>query len=141
VESYLRVTCDQTTRKFLYARAAQQCERHCKCLGPLSHRQRNVLPISGGCPELYGSTVQSGILQVWGFVPGLHRLFIEYGVDNFVNGSAPLILDYFIIQNQTIPPFTPSPPTHAQLSTGAIAGVVIGSFLSLALIIFGLIPL
>ena len=93
--------------------------------------------------------------------PGSHRLFVKYGVDS-LNGSAPLFLDYFIIQNQTIPSVTQSPlntststqiptvikgPTiapnfyHTGLSEGAIAGVVIGSLLSLALIIFGLITL
>jgi hypothetical protein len=100
---------------------------------------------------------QTGVLP-----PGPHHLFVEYGVDNFVNDSAPLVLDYFIIQNQTIPSFTLTPsapnttstqsPTVTQtitpivyragLSQGAIAGVVIGSLVGLAvlaLIIFGLI--
>ena len=92
---------------------------------------------------------QTGILS-----PGPHHLFVEYGVDNFVKGSAPLILDYFIIQNQTLPsvpqnttspqaqiPTTTSTPIvyHPGLSQGAIAGVVIGSLVGLALIIFGLI--
>ena len=90
--------------------------------------------------------------------PGSHRLLVKYGVDN-LNGSAPLVLDYFIIQNQTIPSFTPSPPNtqstqsptvtqsptitpivyRAGLSQGAIAGVVIGSLVGLAFITFGLI--
>ena len=73
---------------------------------------------------------QSGLLS-----PGPHHLFVEYGVNNFVEGSAPLILDYFIIQNQTLPSVTSSP----RLSHGAIAGVVIGSLVGLALIILGLI--
>ena len=88
---------------------------------------------------------QTGLLS-----PGPHHLFVEYGVDNFVEGSAPLILDYFIIQNQTlpsVPPNTTSPqsPTTTPivqppgLSQGAIAGVVIGSLVGLALIVFGLI--
>ena len=63
--------------------------------------------------------------------PGQHHLFVEYGVDNFVEGSAPLVLGYFIIQNQTFPSVT--------LSKGGIAGVVVGSMVGLALIIFGLI--
>jgi hypothetical protein len=90
--------------------------------------------------------------------PGSHHLLVKYGVDN-LNGSAPLVLDYFIIQNQTIPSVTPSPPNtlstqsptvtrsptitpivyRAGLSQGAIAGVVIGTLVGLALIIFGLI--
>ena len=76
---------------------------------------------------------QTGILS-----PGPHHLFVEYGVDNFVKGSAPLILDYFIIQNKTLPSVPPNTPI-AGLSIGAIAGVVIGSLVGLALIIFGLI--
>ena len=48
---------------------------------------------------------QTGLLS-----PGPHHLFVEYGIDNFVEGSAPLILDYFIIQNQTLPSVTSSPP-------------------------------
>ena len=80
--------------------------------------------------------------------PGSHHLLVEYGVDNFVDGSAPLVLDYFIIQNLTSPPFTTSPPNTTsplnttstrRLSKGAIAGVVIGSLVGLALIIFSLI--
>ena len=88
--------------------------------------------------------------------PGSHHLFVKYGVDN-LNGSAPLFLDYFIIQNQTIPSVTQSTSTstqiptvtqgptiapnfyHAGSSEGEIAGVVIGSLVGLALIIFGLI--
>ena len=81
--------------------------------------------------------------------PGSHRLFVQYGVDN-PNGSAPLRLDYFIIQNLTIPPFqsatptsTPSPTTHSpvsgKLSSGALSGIVIGSLVGGALIMFGLI--
>ena len=83
--------------------------------------------------------------------PGLHRLFVKYGVDN-LDGSAPLILDYFIIQNVTGPLFTTSPSNttsrpntpgpvfyRAGLSKGTIAGVVIGSAVGLALIIFSLI--
>lgn len=95
---------------------------------------------------------QTGVLS-----PGSHRLLVEYGVDNFVNGSAPLVLDYFVIQNLTIPSPTPSPPNttntqspiviqtitpivyRAGLSQGAIAGVIIGSLVGLAFIIFGLI--
>ena len=71
--------------------------------------------------------------------PGPHHLIVEYGVDNFVEGSAPLILDYFIIQNQTFPSVTSSPQSRAGLSEGAIAGAVIGSLVGLALMIFCLI--
>jgi len=102
------------------------------------------------------STVQQYNLESFktGFLtPGSHRLFVEYGVDNFVEGSAPLVLDYFIIQNQTQPSFTPTPsnttstqsPTitpidyRERLSERAIAGAVIGSLVGLALIIFSLI--
>ena len=71
---------------------------------------------------------QTGLLS-----PGSHHLFVQYAFDNLVleQGSAPLVLDYFIIQNQT----SPSRP----LSQGGIAGVVIGSLVGLALIVFGLI--
>ena len=64
--------------------------------------------------------------------PGSHRLFVEYeykGVDNF---NVPLALDFLLIQNLTFPSFTPS----ARLSKGAIAGIVIGSVVGLAFIIF-----
>ena len=111
--------------------------------------------------QLYNlPSFQTGVLS-----PGPHHLFVEYGVDNFVEGSAPLILDYFIIQNQTFPSVTSSPPKttssslpsttssilqsptitpnniadHTVLSQVAIAGVVIGSLVCLALIIFALI--
>ena len=105
------------------------------------------------------ASFQSPILS-----PGSHSLFVEYYGDNGIddlNGSVPLILDYFIVQNLTIPPFIPSPPQittsttqsptatqsptitqifdRAGLSEGAIAGVVIGSVVGLALIIFILI--
>ena len=83
--------------------------------------------------------------------PGSHRLFVKYGVDN-LDGSAPLILDYFVIQNVTGPLFTTNPPNttsrpntrrpvfyRAGLSKWTIAGVVIGSAVGLALIIFSLI--
>jgi len=79
--------------------------------------------------------------------PGSHRLFVEYGADNS-NDSAPLVLDYFIIQNLTIPSFTPSAPNttsttsqivhHAGLSEQAIVGIVIGSLVGLVLVILGL---
>jgi len=76
--------------------------------------------------------------------PGSHHLLVEYGVDNFVNGSAPLVLDYFVIRNLTSPPFTLCPTNvnatrTTRLSKGAIAGAVIGSLVGLALIIFSLI--
>ena len=104
--------------------------------------------------------------QTGPLTPGPHHLFVEYGVDNFVEGSAPLVLDYFIIQNQTFPSVTSSPPSttspsppnttsssppnsqsptitpivgRAGLSQGATAGAVIGSLAGLALIIFCLI--
>ena len=68
---------------------------------------------------------QTGLLS-----PGSHHLFVQYAFDNLVleQGSAPLVLDYFIIQNQT----SPSRP----LSQGGIAGVVIGSLVGLAIIIY-----
>ena len=91
-------------------------------------------------------------------LPGPHTLFVQYnGVPNTGTAEdpihAPLILDYFLIQNQTFPSVTSSPPNTtspgpqsptitpivAGLSQGAIAGVAIGSFVGLALIIFGLI--
>ncbi|KIM37680.1 hypothetical protein M413DRAFT_13139 [Hebeloma cylindrosporum] len=86
--------------------------------------------------------------------PGLHRLFVQYGVDN-VNSSAPLFLDYLLIQNVTgplIPPNTTTMATtqrptgtpgpvfyRAGLSKGAITGVAVGSVAGLVLITFGLI--
>ena len=117
-------------------------------------------------PVIAQDTVQQYNLvsfQTGPLTPGPHHLFVEYGVDNFVKGSAPLILDYFIIQNQTFPPVTTSPPSttspsppmttspqsptitpivdsnRAGLSQGATAGAVIGSLAGLALIIFCLI--
>jgi hypothetical protein len=98
------------------------------------------------------STIQQYNLPSFGspiLSPGSHRLFVEYGVEN-LNGSAPLLLDYFIIQNVTGPLFATNPPnttttgtqspTHrAGLSKGTIAGVVIGSAVGLAIIIFSLI--
>jgi hypothetical protein len=80
---------------------------------------------------------QTGVLS-----PGSHHLFVEYGVDNFVNGSAPLVLGYFIVQNLTIPPFTPTPPnttSTTRLSEGVVAGAVIALLAGLALIVFSLI--
>ena len=77
------------------------------------------------------------------FSPGSHRLYVECGangVDN-LNGSVPsLALDYLVVQNLTIPSFAPIPPSTG-LSKGAIAGVVIGSLLGFALIMFTLIYL
>ena len=90
--------------------------------------------------------------------PGSHRLFVEYGSGVQVqSGSAPLVLDYLLVQNLTIPssstplasPSTTSTqaqipgPTisgteianRAGLPKGAIAAVVIGSAVGLALII------
>ena len=59
--------------------------------------------------------------------PGPHQLFVEYGVNNFVEGSAPLFLDYFIVQNQTAPSVTSSTPNtkSSKLSGGAIAGIIV----------------
>ena len=101
------------------------------------------------------STVQQYNLASFGspiLSPGSHRLFVEYGVDN-LNGSAPLLLDYFIIQNvtgplfTTRPPYTTCPPNTTTIKStqsptitpGTIAGVVIGSAVGLALFIFSLI--
>jgi len=73
--------------------------------------------------------------------PGSHRLFVEYGDDNLI-GNVPLLLDYFVIENRTNPPFTLTPSnttSTTRLSKGAIAGAVIGSLMGLALIIFSLI--
>ena len=98
--------------------------------------------------------------------PGSHRLFVEYGSGVQVqSGSAPLVLDYLLVQNLTIPSSstplssTPlaSPSTTSTTSTqaqipgstitgteianraglpkGAIAAVVIGSAVGLAVII------
>jgi len=52
--------------------------------------------------------------------PGPHHLFVQYSS----SGTAPLVLDHLIIQT---PPLTPQAPSHARLSKGAIAGIVIGS--------------
>lgn len=100
--------------------------------------------------------------------PGPHSLVVEYGSGVQVqSGSAPLILDYLLIQNLTIPPSTtpgvPNPSSTSGvaipsstpgviipsstpgvvnlpgLSKGTIAGVVIGCAIGLALIIFILI--
>ena len=71
--------------------------------------------------------------------PGSHRLFVEYGANNPDN-AAPLRLDKLVIQNLTYPSSTPSPTTASgKLSAGALSGVVIGSLVGSALIIFGLI--
>ena len=98
--------------------------------------------------------------------PGSHRLFVEYGSGVQVqSGSAPLVLDYLLVQNLTIPSSSTTPlaspsttsttvtSTQAQipgptitgneianrhgagLPKGAIAAVVIGSVVGLALII------
>ena len=53
----------------------------------------------------------------------------------FGNMKMPLVLEFLLIQNLTLPSFTPS-PTIIQLSKRAIAGVVIGSLVGLAFIIF-----
>ena len=67
---------------------------------------------------------------------GLHHLFVQYGVNN-PNGSAPLRLDHLVIHNYTILPFTPKHTKH--ISTGELSGIIIGSLVGAALIIFGLI--
>jgi len=119
--------------------------------------------IDGGTLVPFHVAAQSSTLQQYNLEsfktpvlsPGSHHLFVKYGVDN-LNRSAPLFLDYFLIQNLTIPPFTPSPlnttgttstqsPTVTQnshragLSQGTIAGIIIGSAVGLAFIIFSLI--
>jgi hypothetical protein len=113
----------------------------------------------------HNSTVQTYDLvsfQTPKLSPGPHHLFVQYGPAN--DSSAPLVLDHLVIQNLTIPPFTPTPPsptssisstspgsaasahiptstqTHYQkrLSKGAIGGAVIGSLIG-AVIIFILV--
>ena len=75
-----------------------------------------------------------GLLPDSNFVPGSHRLFVEYYRDNDnSNSSVPLVLDSFVVQNRTIP----SIPLNS--AGGAIAGLVIGSVVGLALIMFILI--
>jgi hypothetical protein len=70
--------------------------------------------------------------------PGPHRLLVEYNGPG--DNGVPLILDHFIVQNITIPPpSTPNTVNGTRLSGGTIAGVVIGSLVGLALIIFILI--
>ena len=96
---------------------------------------------------------------------GPHHLYVQYGPSN--DTTAPLVLDYLVIQNQTIPTPTPTPPsttstispttpasaasaqiptdtstgiqTHSHaLSKGAVAGIVIGSLIA-AVILFILV--
>ena len=71
---------------------------------------------------------------------GSHRLFVQYGVDN-PNGSTPLVLDYFIIQNHTISSTTTPIDSHvgSKFSAGALTGIIIGSMVGGALITLGLI--
>jgi len=119
--------------------------------------------IDNGTPFHFPVVAQNSTVQQYNLVsfqtpnlpPGPHRLFVEYGINN-LNGSAPLLLDYFMIQNVTGPLFTTSPPNtttttttqsptitpifhRAGLSNGRIAGVVIGSAVGLALIISSLV--
>lgn len=81
--------------------------------------------------------------------PGPHRLFVQY------SGGTQLILDYFLIQNLTIPSFPTIPtsstsstiptsstinsPVSLKLSAGALSGIVIGSLVGGALVVLGLI--
>jgi len=105
--------------------------------------------IDNGTRHPFPVAAQSSTIQQYNLVsfqspvlsPVSHRLLVEYRVDN-LNGSAPLVLDYFIIRNLTSPPFTTSPPnttslsnttSTTRLSKGAIAGVVIGALVGLAL--------
>ena len=72
--------------------------------------------------------------------PGLHRLVVEYvGVQVETGSPAPLILDYLLVQNLTIPSSSPGAVNSAGFSKGTIAGVAIGSAVGLTLIIFLLI--
>ena len=64
--------------------------------------------------------------------PGSHRLFVEYEYKAFDDFNVPLALNFLLIQNLTFPSFTPS----SRLSKGAIAGIVVGSVVGLAFIIF-----
>ncbi|KIM42020.1 hypothetical protein M413DRAFT_410625 [Hebeloma cylindrosporum] len=114
----------------------------------------------------HNSTIQTYDLvsfQTPELSPGLHRLCVLYGFTN--ESSAPLVLDHFLIQNLTIPTFTPTPPTptsstssstspgsaasaqiptstqthyNARLSKGAVGGIVIGTLIG-AVIIFILV--
>jgi len=87
--------------------------------------------------------------------PGSHRLHVQSRGNE---SSAPLGLDYLLIQNRTLPTITsspipstpsptqvltpsPSPPidNHGGLSKGSIAAIVILSFVGLALVMFILI--
>jgi len=73
--------------------------------------------------------------------PGLHRLFIEYpGVDNFVNGSVPLVLLRILTtlsESFRTKPFRLSLQPMPNFQQGR--SPLIGSLLGLAPIIFGLI--
>jgi hypothetical protein len=110
----------------------------------------------------HNSTVQNyGLVsfQTPTLPSGPHHLYVQYGPSN--DTTAPLVLDYLVIQNLTIPTFTPPPPSstsstsstspasaasaqaptgtqthsHARLSKGAVAGIVIGSLIA-AIILF-----
>lgn len=77
-----------------------------------------------------------GSFQTPTLSPGPHRLFVQYSQDNLSSGTiAPLVLDYLIIQNLTIPPFNTTSSPHARLSKGAIAGIVIGSLVGALIVI------
>jgi hypothetical protein len=60
--------------------------------------------------------------------PGPHRLFAQYSS----SATAPLVLDHLIIQT---PPLISSSQSHARLSKGAIAGIVIGSLVGVLIAI------